>query len=117
MSDLERDNERRLERHKPASTVEVYDTNRDIYVGRLVNIHEQGLMLMGEVEVESDHVYQFDLQLTSPTGGDSVIHVGVDCLWVRGSDQSPTFWSGFHIIDLSDKAREQIHALVGLLAS
>ncbi len=112
MTEVDRHYERRLKRHSVHGVVEVYDSNRDLYVGRLVNVHSEGLMLMGEVLLESDHVYQLDLQLPTPLRGDKVIHLGVDCLWVRSSDESTTNWSGFHIIDLSEKAREQISDLM-----
>ncbi len=112
MSETERHYERRLERCTVNSVVEVYDTNRDVYVGRLVNIHAEGLMLMGDAVMESDHVYQLDLQLPKAVCGEKTIHLGVDCLWVRTPEESTVKWSGFHIIDLSDLAREQIDALL-----
>jgi len=115
MSEVERHYERRLERHAISGVVEVYDANRDIYVGRLVNIHTEGLMLMGDSVMESDHVYQLDLQLATPLCGAETIHLGVDCLWVRNSEESSTHWSGYHIIDLSDLARQQIESLVSQL--
>lgn len=114
MSDLDRHYERRLERRAVAGVVEVYDTNRDIYVGRLVNIHSEGLMLMGDVALEPDHVYQLDLQLPTPLMGESTIHLGVDCLWVRDPEGSTAIWSGCHIIDASEKAHQQIEALLDL---
>lgn len=114
MSDLERHYQRRLERKAISGVVEIYDTNRDFYVGRLVNIHCEGLMLMGDVALEPEHVYQLDLQLPTPLLDESVIHLGVDCLWVRDPEGSTTAWSGCHIIDASEKARQQIEALLEL---
>lgn len=117
MSEVEKHYERRLKRHRINGVVEIYDSNRDQYLGRLVNIHCEGLMVMGEGLMQTDHVYQLDLQLPEVIGGSATLHLGVDCLWSRAVDASNTHWTGCHIIDLSDQARRQIDALIGQLSA
>ena len=55
MSDLGSSNDRTLERHCIQGDVDVYDSLRDVYLGRLVNIHIEGLMIVGDLELEEDH--------------------------------------------------------------
>ena len=106
---------RKLKRHTVDSTIDVYDTLREASVGRLVNIHSRGLMLMGSVRLEPDHLYQFDLHLPEAVNGRDKIHLGVDCLWVREADDSDKHWAGCQIIDKSGEADADIAALVELL--
>jgi len=104
--------ERRLKRHDVSVVVEVYDRNTDQHLGRLVNIHSEGLMVMGTGGLQADHVYQLDLLLPEPLEGLAHLHLGVDCLWSKVVDVSATYWSGCQVIDLSDVARRQISLLV-----
>jgi hypothetical protein len=46
-----REHDRELERHTINGDVDVYDNLRDQYIGRLVNIHAQGLMMVGDVAI------------------------------------------------------------------
>ena len=103
---------RRLKRHNIAAVIEVYDASRGQLLGRLVNIHTEGLMIVTEGSLKADHVYQLEIRLPEPLEGASAIRTGVDCLWVRETDGSNMGWAGCHIIDLSDLARRQIEALV-----
>ncbi|MEJ2416886.1 MAG: PilZ domain-containing protein [Exilibacterium sp.] len=116
MSEIDtRSQQRKLQRHLINDIVEVYDTQHDHYLGRLVNIHAEGLMVMGDSAVEVDRLYQLALQLPKPINGRDLIHIGVDCLWVKESDDHNKHWSGFYIIDKSVEAEDDINRLVQLL--
>lgn len=110
-----REHDRELERHTINGDVDVYDNMRDQYVGRLVNIHTQGLMIVGDVAMEEDRLYTLDLHVPEPVNGQMVIQLGVDCLWTREADLSGKHWIGFSIIDVSPQAAESIRTLVELL--
>lgn len=116
MTELERAYERRLKRHTVSAAVDVYDSNRDLYLGRLVNVHQEGLMIMGPTAVECDHLYQLQLQLSSPINSRSVIPLGVDCLWARASEDHRQHWAGFQIIDMSDEALADILCLIDTMS-
>lgn len=107
-----RDNDRALQRHGIQDDVDVYDNLRDVYIGRLVNIHTQGLMIMGDVPMEEDKLYKLDLHLPEAINEHTSIHLGVDCLWTRNADHNGKHWAGFTIIDLSPQAAEDIRLLV-----
>lgn len=110
-------NDRARERHEVSTAVEVYDNLRDIYLGRLVNIHTEGLMIMGDVRLEEDKLYKLDLLLPEYINERNSIHLGVDCLWVRNADHNGKHWAGFNIIDLSPQAAEDIRGLINLLSA
>lgn len=112
MSDLSSQNyDRALHRHVVSGDVDVYDSLRDVYLGRLVNIHTQGLMLVGDVPLEEDRLYELDMHIPHATGK-QVLRIGVDCLWTRAADQNGKHWTGFSIIESTPHATEEIHKLI-----
>ena len=113
MSDLSSQNyDRAMHRHTVNGDIDVYDALRDIYLGRLVNIHTQGLMLVGDVLLEEDHLYELDMHLPNQSASKQVIRIGVDCLWTRAADQNGKHWTGFSIIDSTPNAAEEVHKLI-----
>jgi hypothetical protein len=106
---------RALERIDIGANVDVYDRLRDVYLGRLVNIHEQGLMIVGDVAVDEDRLYTLDLHFPLALNGRTSLQLGVDCLWARTADYQDKHWAGFAIIDLSPEAAADIRLLVAHL--
>lgn len=104
-------NDRNLERHGAPCDVNVYDNLRDAYLGRLVNIHTEGLMIIGDVRLEEDKLYKLDLHLPEYINERNTIHLGVDCLWVRNADYNGKHWAGFKIIDISPQGADDIRKL------
>jgi hypothetical protein len=105
------DNDRSLERHIINCDVDVYDSLRDIYLGRLVNIHTKGLMIVGDVLLEEDKLYEVDMHMPVDN---QVLRLGVDCLWTRAADQNGKHWTGFNLIDVHPTAAEEIRKLIAL---
>lgn len=112
MSDLSQNYDRALHRHTISGDVDVYDSLRDVYIGRLVNIHTQGLMVVGDVHLEEDRLYELDMHIPSEADGKHILRIGVDCLWTRAADQNGKHWTGFSIIDSTPQATEEIHRLI-----
>ncbi|MFC3113996.1 PilZ domain-containing protein [Cellvibrio fontiphilus] len=107
-----KEHDRDMERHIIQGDVDVYDSLRDLYLGRLVNIHTQGLMVMGDLSLEEDRLYTLDLHLPEPINDQLVIQLGVDCLWTREADLAGKYWMGFSIIDASTESLQSIRDLV-----
>jgi hypothetical protein len=113
MSDISSQNyDRAMHRHVAGSNVDVYDSLRDMYLGRLVNIHGQGLMVVGDVPLEEDRLYELDMHIWDKNNDRQVIRVGVDCLWTRAADENGKHWTGFNIIDSSPHATTVIQSLI-----
>ncbi len=109
------EHDRELERHFISGDVDVYDSLKDVYLGRLVNIHAQGLMIMGDLPLDEDHLYTLELHVPEPVNGQTVIQLGVDCLWTRDADLAGKYWMGCAIIDVSPQSTETIRMLVDML--
>lgn len=106
---------RALARHLVPGAVDVYDGLNDIYLGRLVNIHQRGLMLMGDRRLEEDKLYTLDLHLPQSVDGRATLQLDVDCLWTRNAEHNGKHWAGFAIIDRSTQSAAHVSALVALL--
>lgn len=96
--------QRQKERYSVTQDVDVYDALRDTYIGRLVNIHSNGLMLIADKSLNEDTLYTFDIHLPLPIRNLNSIQIGVDCLWVRDADLAGKYWMGFSIIDATPES-------------
>lgn len=108
--------QRRLTRHILSEPVNVYDRLSQSFMGQLVNVHEEGLMIMGNHAFADERIYQLDLHLSKSVNGRNTISIGVDCLWSRSED-AHVHWAGCKIIDASDEARRDMDALIELFAA
>lgn len=107
--------QRRLTRHPIAGFVEVYDSVEQQSLGRLVNIHSEGLMLISDNLMSVEKIYQCDLIFPEMIAGCDRIQLGIDCLWVREAEAEASHWAGCRIIDASDDALAMVEKLVELL--
>ncbi|MBU2885352.1 PilZ domain-containing protein [Gilvimarinus agarilyticus] len=105
---------RKIERQGVSQSIDVYDNIHDVYLGRVVNIHSDGLMMMGDQPFQEDCLYRLDLHLSAPVNGRNSVQLGVDCLWVRNAEDNGKHWAGFSIIDASPQAMEDITSLAEL---
>jgi hypothetical protein len=104
--------QRGLKRHQVTGVVEVYDRATQQYIGRLVNIHSEGMMLMGDQLLSIEKIYQLDLILAQHLDGVDKIQLGIDCFWVREAGDGSPHWAGCRIIDASDEALSMVDKLV-----
>jgi hypothetical protein len=107
---------RRLERRELNESIVVLDTINGGIFGELVNITAEGLMLIIDREIETQAIFQVALQLPEMLKGDDQIVLGADCLWCRRAENYYRYWAGFQIIDASERALQQIDALIELYA-
>ena len=110
-------NEKRIEeRYRLNETIIVRDSLKECEIGDLVNIHQNGLMIMGKA-LTPNASYQITLALPKAIeyseGKTQNIALGIECLWQQQTDlQADIFWSGCSIIDVSPIAKECIHRLI-----
>lgn len=105
---------RKLERKELNQAIVVLDTINGGVFGELVNITTEGLMVMTDREIETQAIFQLSLQLPEIIKGANHVIIGADCLWCRRAENFYRYWAGFQIIDASEKALEQIDALIHL---
>ncbi|PHQ57283.1 MAG: PilZ domain-containing protein [Porticoccus sp.] len=99
-------------RHQLNVEVDVVDQfSRDL-LGVLVDIHLEGLLLMGELSFRPDRLYQVALVPRTSDHQLDVIPMGIDCLWTRAMGQQDRVWAGCQIVDLAPQAGEQLARLI-----
>lgn len=92
---------RRLKRAPILQVITVRDVMRDVEVGRIVNLHEEGFMIIGDATVKENCLYQMRFLLSEAVDGIVEIDVGAECLWIRETAGDDRNWAGFHIMDLA----------------
>ena len=108
--------EQRREDRKPVGVqIEVTDANTGLFVGYLVNISSEGIMLVGETEIAPSSVFQFRVPLPESAGEVTELLLGVESLWCQPGEDPNHYWCGFHIIDISPGHRQALAELIASL--
>lgn len=104
---------RKSERFEVTDIVRIIDvpTGRDI--GKLANISEEGLMIVGNQAIAENIIMQLSLVFDSESGRTPDISIGVESLWCQSDTATSSHWTGFYIIDISEQDLERIRSMVG----
>ncbi len=89
----------------------VVDTQTGKTIGQLVNISEEGFMLLGTQPISENSIFQLSLESDSSAPDARPILIGAENLWCHSSSDQTQFWAGFYIIDISDEDHERIRHL------
>ncbi|WP_045858117.1 hypothetical protein [Teredinibacter purpureus] len=95
------DEHRGLKRAPVHQVILVRDVLHDVEVGRVVNLHEEGFMILGGDEVKENCLYQLQFTLSSEIDGVTCMNIGAECLWIRETVGDTRNWAGFHIVDIA----------------
>jgi hypothetical protein len=96
-----------------SEVIRVTDTQTGSVLGQLVNISEEGFMLLGTQAVTEDNIFQLSLEFQTEGSDASPVLIGVESLWCHASSDQTQYWSGFYIIDISDEDLERVKHLTG----
>lgn len=110
-------NRRQLDRHPVTISIDIIDQGSGQIVGKLVNIHSEGLMIACENTLIVDHIYEVLVQPQTETEGIAPFVLGIDCLWVGKMSQDEGYWVGCKIISVSPESLEKIQKIVHLFES
>lgn len=102
------DPRRRTRRKRPQDTLAVTDSLTGESVGRLGDLSLDGMMLIAEVPIAEDALYQFVFYLPDAAGRLQRIEVGVHEAWSERASSDARHWVGFRFIDLAAESRRQI---------
>lgn len=96
---------RRTQRRRTLSgSVNIVNQHDGTVLGRLVNITTEGLMLVNATPLASDALFQAVLELPETLNNTNRIELGMDCLWTSPTEpDADMYWSGCHIIDISEE--------------
>ena len=103
-------NHRRARRRRAQETIEVVDTMTEMVVGRIGNISESGMMLLANVHLMDDALFQ--LRFALPDGRGRSIEIGSHQLWSDAASQPGQFWAGFRFIDISPEDAGALRAWI-----
>ncbi len=90
-------------------SIMVLDRINESNMGTIANISSTGFMLVTNHFIDIDSVFQLNLGCSSL---DISIDIGALCLWTAEASSVDSFWSGFHIIDISETAQAHLDILV-----
>jgi hypothetical protein len=98
---------RRAKRKQANDVIDVLDTMTERVIGRIGNISESGMLMIGSDALFDDALFQLRFSLPG-RGTGREISVGAHHLWSDQANMPGQVWSGFRFIDL---ANEDIAAL------
>jgi hypothetical protein len=101
---------RRSPRRKISETVLVSDAMTEEVVGRVGNLSEGGLLLVANVSLTDDALYQFRFRLPGPENLD--FELGAHLLWLDRGTALGQAWAGFRFIAMSEDQRERLIAWI-----
>ena len=112
-------NDTAVQEHRGQQRIEVPEVIKAVdrqtgkTVGQLVNISEDGLMLLSPEPVPENSIFQLSLEFaaSSTSASDGPVLIGVESLWNNSSSDQSQHWVGFCIIDISEQNLERIRKL------
>ena len=102
------------QRIEVSEVIKVVDRQTGHTVGQLVNISEDGLMLLSSEPIPENSIFQLSLEFAanSASAADGPVMIGVESLWSNSSSDQSQHWVGFYIIDISEQDLERIRKLI-----
>ncbi len=102
-------NERRQNlRRSTEQELEAYDMHTARFIGRFVDISEDGFLLFCPQPIDVDSIWQMRILAANDQRLQTLFSLGAECLWVRAADESNHYWAGFHIIDITPEDAEKL---------
>lgn len=99
---------RRRPRRPAAGVVEVTDCMTDRTIGLLGNLSETGMLLIANVPLVDDALYQLRFRLDGTEPYRAPIEVGVHLLWQEHASASGQTWAGFRFINVPEAHRQRL---------
>ena len=114
-NETEMQDNRNQKRIDVPGVIRVRDRQTSQDIGQLVNISEDGLMLLCPEAVSENTILQLSLEFEagSTSAVDGPVMIGVESLWSNSSGDQSQHWVGCYIIDISDEDLERIRKLTG----
>jgi hypothetical protein len=104
---------RRSKRRAVETVLEVTDTMTGMPMGRIGNLSIDGLMLISNVPVRDDALYQVAFPFPpGPGTPKQTIEIGIHEQWNEAANVAGQYWAGFRIIDISPADRATLKAWI-----
>ena len=92
--------------------VQVVNAMTGQVMGRVGNLSIDGMMLISNVALREDALFQFVFHLPDDHGTAMPIEVGVHEQWSEPANVPGQYWAGFRIVDISPRDFEVLKAWV-----
>ena len=104
-------NQRSLERKKTAVFFGVYERDSSKYVGRLVDITTNGLMIMGKIAFEACSEHKLKMDLPQEINGKQHIEFDAEIVWCEKSKKTKLYSAGMHFTGIAPEYSQLIDEL------
>lgn len=105
-------NKRRLKRKDLIYYLSLFDRNTGQFVGQLVNITTEGIMLISEDPIKPNQHFEFRMVLPEKIDGTEEILFDAKSMWCK-KDVNPSFYDvGFQIENVASKDIGRIESLI-----
>lgn len=104
--------QRKNVRRAPNDYYLVFDRENDRFIGRVLNMSLDGLMLVSMEPVNASEEFKCRMALPEKIDDNNQIIFDAVCKWSRKNDQSNMYESGFKMKNVSTKDREIIRELL-----
>ena len=104
-------NQRSLERKRTGVFFGVYERDSSKYVGRLVDINTNGLMIMGKLALEVSSVRNLKMDLPQEINGKSHIEFDAKVIWCEKSKKAKLYSAGMQFTRLAPEYSQFIDEL------
>lgn len=100
---------RRQPRKRPDSPIAVTDAMTGAFIGRLGDASLEGLLLLAQVPIAADALYQLSFHLPDAHGRPQPVEVGVHETWSHQTSIGGQSWVGFRFIDVGADGVRVLH--------
>ncbi|SFM40549.1 PilZ domain-containing protein [Halopseudomonas yangmingensis] len=104
---------RTMTRNAVSSSLEVFDLDSGEHLGRVVDLHSEGMMLLSERPLDLNRNWTLQVNLPMKLNGHSEFFASAESLWNRTSITGSQHWTGLQFTRLPDEARQCIERMVG----
>ena len=102
---------RRLKRRHPIYYLKVFDKNTNGLIGRIVDIHTEGMKLVGESPIQPGTSYKARMDLPKAIGSRDYLDIDIEVIWCA-LDKNPDFFdTGYSIGQLSNEDKDTINSV------
>lgn len=103
---------RRYRRRDAGQKIEVVDLMTEQSIGTIVNISEYGIMIIAQVPISTDSIYQCEIMFPLEYQFRSPFIVGIQEMWTEPVNNNGVSCVGFRIIDIEKIDRKRVQEWV-----
>jgi hypothetical protein len=103
---------RRFTRRDVGQNIEIIDMMTEQSLGTIVNISEYGVMIIAQVPVATDSIYQCEIMFPAEYQFRSPFIIGIQEMWAEPVTSGGVSCVGFRIIDIDSVDRLRVYEWV-----